>query len=152
MHLFCSNFWMFTNCCCQCKRDSKKSSLLAELASIPTSFVAFLYMLQVAKYFCMIHLSDLGTLVFDKIIAYFWTWCFIINKAFLSTMLTCADNTLWNTTHFMKRYVCMFAFIIRVVTKYCITHPISYHFIHILIRHVKTVTSAVHKKMIHMRQ
>lgn len=61
-------------------------------------------------------------------------------------MLTCADNTLWNTTHFMKRYVCMFAFIIRVVTKYCITHPISYHFIHILIRHVKTVTSAVHKK------
>lgn len=82
----------------------------------------------------------------------FGTWCFIINKAFLSTMLTCADNTLWNTTHFMKRYVCMFAFIIRVVAKYCITHPISYHFIHILIRHVKTVTSAVHKKMIHMRQ
>ncbi|XP_034337891.2 uncharacterized protein [Magallana gigas] len=76
MHLFCSNFWMFTNCCCQCKRDSKKSSLLAELASIPTSFVAFLYMLKVAKYFCMIHLSDLGTLVFDKIIAYFWDLVF----------------------------------------------------------------------------
>lgn len=72
MHLFCSNFWMFTNCCCQCKRDSKKSSILAETASIPTSFVAFLYMLKVAKYFCMVQLSGLVTLVFESIIGFFW--------------------------------------------------------------------------------
>uniref|UniRef100_A0A8W8JUQ6 Uncharacterized protein n=1 Tax=Magallana gigas TaxID=29159 RepID=A0A8W8JUQ6_MAGGI len=72
MHLFCSNFWMFTNCCCQCKKDSKKSSILAETASIPTSFVAFLYMLKVAKYFCMVQLSGLVTLVFESIIGFFW--------------------------------------------------------------------------------
>lgn len=52
--------------------DPKAPSFFAELASYPTSLVAFLYALRIVKYACKIDINFIIKFVFDTVIGNIW--------------------------------------------------------------------------------
>ncbi|XP_052717786.1 uncharacterized protein LOC128189980 [Crassostrea angulata] len=76
MHLICKKFWMCITKLCRCRCRSKSPSIIARLAFIPTSFVAFLIGLKIAKFFCWPPLSNIITAVFDDAIGFLWNRMF----------------------------------------------------------------------------
>lgn len=75
VYIICKNSKMSTESACKggctlCEPDSP--SLLADLASFPTSLVAFLNVLRFIKYACTIDISFVSDFVYDKVIGFLW--------------------------------------------------------------------------------
>ncbi|XP_011432677.3 uncharacterized protein [Magallana gigas] len=79
VYVICKNSKMSTESACKggcklCEPDS--SSLLADLASFPTSLVAFLNVLRFIKYACTIDISLVSDFVYDTVLGCLWDWVF----------------------------------------------------------------------------